>query len=145
MDARDLDGPVFPVPNAADWQAHGISQRALFAAILMHSELTTCGLPGEACDALIEASRESGREPEDQMAHNAVQCADALLRALAEPAPYVPPSIPLDYVAGVWPSADAALLALKAWPSYSQLPHPVRQLVDFAAGRVQNDIDGIPF
>lgn len=91
MDAINDGGPAFPVlergANGLELTCTGMSQRALFAAILMHSELTTCGVPGEACEALIEASRDSGREVEDQMATNAVQCADALLRALAEPAP----------------------------------------------------------
>ncbi len=84
------DGLAFPVNELHHESGNivanhlGMSQRALFAAILMHAELVTCGVPGEACDALIAASLESGREVEDQMAINAVQCADALLRALAE-------------------------------------------------------------
>jgi hypothetical protein len=83
-------GPAFPVSEeAARGKVSGVyggmSQRALFAAILMHAELVTDGVPGEACEALIEAAHDSGREVEDQMAYNAVQCADALLRALAEP------------------------------------------------------------
>ena len=85
MDTINDGGPAFPVKDAASWQAHGMTQRALMATILMHSELTTCGVPGEACEALVRAAADSGREVEDQMAHNAVQCADALLRALAEP------------------------------------------------------------
>jgi hypothetical protein len=88
----DDGGPAFPVSEeAARGKVAGVyggmTQRALMATILMHSELTTCGVPGEACEALIRAAADSGREPEYQMAHNAVQCADALLAALSAPKP----------------------------------------------------------
>lgn len=92
MEPINDGGPAFPeaglsgLPNGEFIHGRpGMSQRALFAAILMHAELATSGLPGEACEALINAAEESGREVEDQMAFNAVQCADALIRALAEP------------------------------------------------------------
>lgn len=95
-------GPAFPVStqgkdpedrsyghqdSAQTWQYPGMSKRELFAVILMHSEAVTCGVPGEACEALIEASRAAGTDVIDHMAMNAVQGADALLRALAEPKP----------------------------------------------------------
>lgn len=94
MESINDGGPAFPeaglsgLPNGEFIHGRsGMSQRALFAAILMHAELVTNGVPGEACEALIRESVATGREVEDQMALNAVQCADALLRALTEPAP----------------------------------------------------------
>ena len=89
MDYINDGGPAFPVQDASKWQSHGMSHRALFAAILMHAELVTNGVPGEACDALIAACEATGREPEDQMAFNAVQCADALVRELANPSEHL--------------------------------------------------------
>ncbi|MGE4243669.1 hypothetical protein [Ramlibacter sp.] len=84
-------GPAFPTlergGQGLELTSTGMSQRALIAAILMHSELTTCGVPGEAADALVAASIDSGLDVDDQMARNAVDCADALLRALAAPLP----------------------------------------------------------
>lgn len=97
MDAINDGGPAFPeaglsgLPNGEFIHGRsGMSQRALFAAILMHAELTTCGVP-EACEELVKAAEARSRDVEDQMAANAVQCADALLRALAEPKEAPPP------------------------------------------------------
>jgi len=64
--------------------------RPLFAGLRMLGELITDGVPGEACDALVDASIKSGRTVEDQMAFNAVELSDALLRALDEPPPHKP-------------------------------------------------------
>lgn len=84
-------GSAFPIPlddRAGAYAAEpGMSKRELFAAILMHGELVTCGVPGEAADALVEASRAAGDDVIDHMASNAVEGADALLRALAAPQP----------------------------------------------------------
>lgn len=128
-------GPVFPVQDASTWQAHGMTKRELFAAILMHSEAVTCGVPGEACDALVEASRAAGTDVIDHMAMNAVQVADALLRALAEPQP-------VQY-RDLYPSeqekVDAAVrLAqcveeLAQAPGYAELPATVRDALKRAA------------
>ncbi len=60
----------------------GLTKRELFALVAMHAELMTCGVPGEACDDLIEAANNARKAPEDQMALNACLAADALLAAL---------------------------------------------------------------
>ncbi|WP_395119676.1 hypothetical protein ACFCQI_01800 [Rhodanobacter sp. FW102-FHT14D06] len=50
-----------------------------FAKAAMHAELITCGVPGEPCDALIEAAEQAGRSVEGQVAWNAYRMADAML------------------------------------------------------------------
>lgn len=130
-------GPAFPIPSS-DWQAHGLSKRELFAAILMHSEAVTCGVPGEACDALVEASREAGTDVIDHMALNAVQGADALLRALNGPLPvqyrelYTSEQMQLK-------AADrlANLInAIKDRPEYAALPIQQREAIESAIDEV---------
>lgn len=143
-------GSAFPVSEeAARGKVAGVyggmSQRALMATILMHSELTTCGVPGEACDALVKAAHDADRDVEYQMAVNAVQCADALLRALAEPLPPQPETIPLDYVAGVNPDEDQAVMSLRGWHGFDRLPHDFKRLIRRAANAVVDEDDGIPF
>ncbi|MGN6654747.1 MAG: hypothetical protein ACTHJ9_05345 [Rhodanobacter sp.] len=59
----------------------GASLRDIFAGQAMHAELVTCGVPGEACDALLDAASAAGCTPEDKVAANAYAMADAMLRA----------------------------------------------------------------
>ncbi len=79
-------GPAFPnVPDGAgdkwaDWDK-GMTLRDYFAAKAMHAHLITDTVPGEACDALIDAAMKAGRDPIDQIALNAYEVADAMLRA----------------------------------------------------------------
>jgi hypothetical protein len=148
MSDIDDGGPAFPVQewnmdgSPASLQV-GMSQRALFAAILMHSELTTCGVPGEACEALIHAAEESGREVEDQMAHNAVQCADALLRALAAP---MPPRLSYEEQKQIREHEKMAelLVELQTSGSIALLPPAQRYAIERLAPVIEPD-DGIPF
>jgi hypothetical protein len=131
MEAINDGGPAFPVKDAATWQAHGMSQRAVFSALLMHAELLSCGGPGEACDALVAAAAASGREVEDQMATNAVQCADALLRALqVEPEPrYRDLSAAEEDELRIGRAARAALESAKADPAFALLTPEVQERV----------------
>jgi len=71
--------PAFPgtPPN----NIPGMSLRDYFAAEAMHAELMTCGVPGEACEAMLDAADKAGRSPELHMAMNAYEMADAMLRA----------------------------------------------------------------
>lgn len=90
MNGRD-GGPAFPgmlpLPNAGAEQARnfaffsGLTLRDYFAAKFAAAELMTCGVPGEACDALVEAIEQTGESPEDHMARCAYELADAMLRA----------------------------------------------------------------
>jgi len=59
----------------------GMTLRDYFAAKFAHAELMTCGVPGAACDALIEAIGQTGESPENHMARCAYDLADAMLRA----------------------------------------------------------------
>ena len=59
----------------------GLSLRDYFAAKLAAAELMTCGVPGAACDALVEAIEQTGESPEEHMARCAYELADAMLRA----------------------------------------------------------------
>lgn len=139
MSDIDGGGPAFPCAEdhkvAADlpWTC-GMTKRDLFAAILMHSEAVTCGVPGEACEALVEASREAGTDVIDHMAGNAVAGADALLRALGAPRQ---PEFRNLY-ASEQRQIDAAVRlanavnALKDQVEYGLLPHHVRAAIDTA-------------
>lgn len=55
--------------------------RDFFAGIALHTELMTCGVPGDAFDALRAVCEETGIDPVDHMAGNAYELADAMLRA----------------------------------------------------------------
>lgn len=138
-------GPAFPVQDASTWQAHGMTKRELFAAILMHAELVTCGVPGQAADALVIASDKAGDDVIDHMAGNAVDAADSLLRALDAPrsTEYRP------LYTGEQMQLDAALRlanlvnAIKDRPAYMALPGEQREAIEAA---IHNVIDPeIPF
>ncbi len=64
--------------SEAEWLEH---MRMYFAAKAMHAELMTCGVPGEACDALVRAIKKTGESPEDHIARVAYEMADAMLAA----------------------------------------------------------------
>ena len=75
-------GPAFPRPQAPlSFGSEGMSLRDYFAAKAMQAELTTCGAPGEACDALVRTCEALGQEPVERMALNAYEMADAMLKA----------------------------------------------------------------
>lgn len=149
-------GPVFPcrIPTGGlhangepepTIRHFGLTKRELFAAILMHSEAVTCGVPGEACEALVEASRAAGTDVIDHMAGNAVQGADALLRALAEPRPEPAPAH-LTYNAWATPAVEhRAIHALSLHPRFADMPAVIRDFVKVALDEIQKSEDGIPF
>lgn len=152
------DGPAFPTGSVSQNQATGetivhqpiggMSKRELFAAILMHSEAVTCGVPGEAADALIEVAQGAGRDVEDQMARNAVVCADALLRALAEPKPEPAPRFPVFYTWAASEEQKDALRTLHTRTWFEQLPADLRTYVTdamSAIARAEAGEDDIPF
>lgn len=72
-------GQAFPVADQGTHGTYGMSLRDYFAAKAMHAELVTNGVPGPSVDALLEAARAADRTPEEQMAWNAYQMADAML------------------------------------------------------------------
>lgn len=79
-------GPAFPLGEADHgtgmrWAEPGMTLRDYFAAKFGHAELMTCGVPGAACDALIEAIGCTGETVEDHIARCAYDLADAMLRA----------------------------------------------------------------
>lgn len=131
MDTPHDGGPAFPVSEeAARGKVAGVyggmSQRALIATILMHSEAVTCGVPGEACDALIEASAKAGTDVIDHMAMNAVEGADALLRALegvgkpVQSAPVL--TFVQEHAIECAPSLAACLTAVQKSEQFSAMP-----------------------
>lgn len=86
MNAIKDGGPAFPLRadrndagGICDPREPGMSMRDYFAAKAMHAELTTCGVPGEACEALVEAARRDGIDPVRKIARNAYEIADAML------------------------------------------------------------------
>lgn len=143
-------GPAFPYPELHDSvpmpngeyrhlpASTGMSKRELFAAILMHSEAVTCGVPGEACEALVEASREAGTDVIDHMAMNAVHGADALLRALGSPRPQEYRQL----YSSEQMQIDAALRlanvvnAIKERPEFAALPPEERKRIETAIDEV---------
>ena len=76
-------GPAFPAegPRMGQFECFGMSLRDYFAAKAMQAELATCGVPGEACKALVESAGRDGIDPVRKMARNAYEIADAMLAA----------------------------------------------------------------
>lgn len=66
---------------AQEYVQLGASLRDYFAAKAMHAHLITDTVPGEACDALVDAAALAGRDPLDHLCINAYEVADAMLRA----------------------------------------------------------------
>ena len=82
MNAIKDGGPAFPIVAEDTIYTvfeRGMSLRDHFAAKAMHAELTTCGVPGEACEALVEAARRDGIDPVRKIARNAYEVADAMI------------------------------------------------------------------
>jgi hypothetical protein len=74
-DAREIRDDILALVSPQE------TLRDKFAAKAMHAELMTCGVPGKACNALIAAAANAGRKVEEQIAFNAYEMADAMLRA----------------------------------------------------------------
>jgi hypothetical protein len=89
MAAINDGGPAFP---ATSWtkdgdflgENQGMTLRDYFAAKAMHAHLMTDAVPGEPCDALLEAAARAGRDPLYHLCVNAYEVADNMLRARAE-------------------------------------------------------------
>lgn len=87
----DDGGPAFPVKVGCDnlplqvsenqFVMPGMSLRDYFAAKFAHAELVTCGVPGEACEALCRAADTAKISVEEQIARNAYFLADAMIKA----------------------------------------------------------------
>lgn len=149
MDTPYDGGSAFPVlergAGGLELTSPGLSKRELFAAILMHAELVTCGVPGEAADALIEAAATAGQEPVDRMASNAAESADALLRALTK-VPEAPIPAHLLYDGWTTPSSQhAAIKRIARQPDFDELPEFLRNFVSMALDRIKEAEEGIPF
>jgi hypothetical protein len=160
MDEAFDGGPAFPHAEIHDDHAGpdgdrrhllastGMSKRELFAAILMHSEAVTCGVPGEACEALVQASRAAGTDVIEHMAMNSVQGADALLRALAAPVVREPEPIPPHLSYDGWTTPEAQHKAIKRiaqQPDFDELPKFLRNFITLAVASIDDAEDGIPF
>lgn len=79
---RKDGGNAFPYGEATGVEpGFGMTLRDYFAAKAMHAEVMTSGVPGPACDALVAAAHKAGRDPADQLAFNAYEWADAMLKA----------------------------------------------------------------
>lgn len=151
-DMTEDGGPAFPILERGaaglELTSPGMSCRALFAAILMHGEAVTCGVPGEACEALVEAAAKAGADVVDQMAMNAVQGADALLRALTAPRPEPEPKFPEFNLYGASSDQKDALRTLHTRTWFEQLPDAIRAYVINAVdsiARNESGEDDIPF
>jgi hypothetical protein len=139
-------GPAFPGlergAGGLELTCPGMSKRELFAAILMHSEAVTCGVPGEAADALVQAADVAGRDVIDHMAMNAVEGADALLRALAEPRPEPAPRFPEFNVYGASDAQRDALHTLHTRTWFDRLPDALRTYVTDAVDAIARNETG---
>lgn len=61
----------------------GMSLRDAFAMKAMHAEIVTCGVPGEAADAMLNAM-DPNDTVEEHIAKNAYRMADAMLKERAK-------------------------------------------------------------
>lgn len=141
MSDIDDGGPAFPREDSGTVMFRpGLSKRELFAAILMHSEAVTCGVPGEAADALVQGADLAGQDVVDHMATNAVEGADALLRALGAPPPVKYRELYADERQRLQAAERLAVVVgdLKQQPAYEQLSANLRHLLESAAEDVTN-------
>lgn len=88
MSAADMGGPAFPTQqergphgDVVEWAQPGMSLRDYFAAKAMQAQVITDMVPGEACDALMEAAAAAGQDPVFRLALTSYEIADAMLRA----------------------------------------------------------------
>ena len=138
-------GPAFPVPGLQhDDGFNGMTLRQYYAGQLMQGELLTCGVPGEACDALVAKAAELRMDPVDVMAVNAMEGADALIRASAIPPQRV--EQPFD-PAHLTNDERAAMNRLKDWIYFDDLPVDIRDRVGKTALFLEREDsnDSIPF
>jgi hypothetical protein len=84
---KDTSGPAFPTDAYYDEKLYGVTDgmtlRDYFAAKAMQAEILTSAsdLTPKACNALVEAASEAGRDVLDQIAFNAYAMADAMVKA----------------------------------------------------------------
>jgi len=145
MDTPYNGGPAFPVPGLQhDDGFNGMTLRQYFAGKLMHAELMTCGVPGEACDALVQAAADKGMDPIDLMAQNSMDGADALIRASANPPQRV--VVPFDPSTLTTGELDA-MERMTWWTHFSDLPADIKERATKSAEYLKavGEDDGIPF
>jgi len=139
-------GPAFPITerNGSNSGMPGMSLREYYAGQLMHGELTTCGVPGEACEALVRAAADKGMDPIDLMAQNAMDGADALIRASAWPPQRV--AVPFDPSTLTTGELDA-MERMTWWTHFGDLPTEIKDRATKAAEYLKavGEDDGIPF
>lgn len=81
-------GPAFPAEMDTEYSTSvvttkflGMSLRDYFAAKAMQAQCITDMVPGEACDALVEAAIKHGQDTVYRLALNSYEIADAMLKA----------------------------------------------------------------
>lgn len=75
----DPFGTLLPPDSQATYS--GMTLRDYFAAKAMQASVTTDMVPGEACDALIDAAAAHGQDPVYRLALLSYEIADAMLKA----------------------------------------------------------------
>ncbi len=147
-------GQAFPVSNFSTAMpgtveegmrmARGMTLRQYYAGQLMQSELMTCGVPGEACAALAQRAADMRMDPMDVMAANAMEGADALIRASAIP----PQRIEQPFDPAVLTSGECeAMERLTWWNGFGDLPAEIQARATKTAEYLKavGEDDGIPF
>lgn len=138
-------GPAFP-PHAQSTASEymGMTLRQYYAGQLMQGELLTCGVPGEACDALVAKAAELRMDPVDVMAMNAMEGADALIRASAIP----PQRVEQPFDPAVLTLGESeAMERLTWWNGFGDLPADIQARATQTAEYLKsvNQDDDIPF
>lgn len=140
-------GPAFPITeqHGSNSGMPGMSLRQHYAGLLMQTEAMTCGVPGEACEALVKAAHDKGMDPMDPidlMAQNAMDGADALIRASACPPQRV--HVPFDPLK-LTNDERAAMDRLVNWDCFDDLPEDVKANAKAVARSLKDDDFSIPF
>lgn len=86
MSGKDCGGSAFPtlsnIAHNSDWtDEEGMTLRDYFAAKAMHAACITDTVPGEACDALMEAAAKAKQDPAYRLCLNAYEMTDNMLKA----------------------------------------------------------------
>jgi len=87
LDPQGRDGgPAFPESYVGADRPHegigdGMTLRDYMAAKAMQAQVTTDMVPGEACDALLQAAADAAQDPVYRLALMSYEIADAMLKA----------------------------------------------------------------
>lgn len=76
-----MSTPAFPQSREFGDYFTGMTLRDYFAAKAMQAQVTTDMVPGEACDALLDAAAAAGQDPVYRLAIASYEIADAMLKA----------------------------------------------------------------